>query len=423
MSTLSENIGGRKRLVGGPFGSKLVQSDYQETGVPVIRGGNMEFLNRWIGGEFAYVSEEKVDRDLSANLAQPGDIIVTQRGTLGQVSIVPPYLPHRKYVISQSQMAISVDTQRADPSFVYYFLRSPDFLQYVENSAIKTGVPHINLGLLRDTPVQWPDLEAQQQVAAVLSALDDKIELNQRMNETLEALAQAIFKDWFVAFGPTRRKMEGATDPVAILGGLIPEPAKAAPLAALFPARFCEDGLPEGWERLPLEKTIVLQRGFDLPKTDRTDGLFPVIAASGLNGTHNEFKVKGPGVCTGRSGVLGGVFFVKRDFWPLNTSLWVKEYPNATPLYAFYLLKTLDLLSLNAGSAVPTLNRNHVHKLQVPTPRIAVVLEFEKLASTLYDRIDTSEVENHTLAETRDYILPKLMSGVVRVREAEKAVP
>ena len=89
MTSLEEQVGGSQNVLGGPFGSKLTQKDYTETGVPVIRGSNMVTGERWLGGEFAYVSEAKVEADLKRNLAQPGDIIVTQRGTLGQVAIAP----------------------------------------------------------------------------------------------------------------------------------------------------------------------------------------------------------------------------------------------------------------------------------------------------------------------------------------------
>ena len=197
MSTLAARVGGKNRVVGGPFGSKLTQADYVIDGVPVIRGANMEHSGRWLGGTYVFVSEMKARADLASNLASPGDIIVTQRGTLGQVSIVPHSGGHNRYVISQSQMAISVDSNSADPLFVYYFLKSPQFAQHLESTTIQTGVPHINLGILRDTPVDWPSLYEQQRSAAVLGALDDKIELNRRMNETLEAMARAIFKDWF----------------------------------------------------------------------------------------------------------------------------------------------------------------------------------------------------------------------------------
>lgn len=295
----------------------------------------------------------------------------------------------------------------------------------IVNMHVGTLIPHFKKGDFDKLEIPLPDEPTQRFTGDMYLSLTEKIELNRRMNETLEGMAQAIFRDWFVDFGPVRRKIAlqssaggkaaGEADWQAIMGGLTPDPARAAQLAALFPAAFGDDGLPVGWSLAPLSDLLVLQRGFDLPKTTRTDGDFPVIAASGPSGTHNEFKVKGPGVCTGRSGVLGGVYYVEKDFWPLNTSLWIKDYPGSSPLHAFHLLRGIDLAGFNAGSAVPTLNRNHVHGLPTVKPPMAVVQAFDALAGPLYAKIAAGDGENKVLAETRDYLLPRLMSGAVRV--------
>ena len=110
---------------------------------------------------------------------------------------------------------------------------------------------------------------------------------------------------------------------------------------------------------------IILQRGFDLPKHIRDEGEYPVIAATGIHGSHSEFKVNPPGVVTGRSGSLGEVVFVERPYWPLNTTLWVKDFKENQPRYVYYFLKTLDLKRFNSGAGVPTLNRNHLDTLVV----------------------------------------------------------
>jgi type I restriction enzyme S subunit len=180
----------KNALVGGPFGSNLVQRDYVPSGIPVIRGQNMGF-GRWVSGEFAFVSEEKAQQ-LAPNTARPGDLIFTQRGTLGQIAIVSTE-PHNRYIISQSQMKLSVDSAKADALFLYYFFTTEEQQDYILRNAIQTGVPHTNLQHLRETPLRLPSLPEQRAIAGVLGALDDKIELNRRMNETLEALAQAEF--------------------------------------------------------------------------------------------------------------------------------------------------------------------------------------------------------------------------------------
>ena len=244
-------------------------------------------------------------------------------------------------------------------------------------------------GMIEDFDIALPPLPTQRRIADILSALDDKIELNRQTNATLEAMAQAIFKQWFVDFhypGATGERVESEL-------GLI----------------------PAGWRVGTFGELMILQRGFDLPKKKRVSGKYSVIAASGPSGTHNEFKVKGPGVTTGRSGVLGNVFYSADDFWPLNTSLWVKEFKQSTPIFAFYFLKTLDLSAMNGGSAVPTLNRNHVHALTVAIPPKHLIEEFESIISSLLAIRKTKRNESRTLAQTRDALLPKLMRGEIEV--------
>ena len=125
---------------------------------------------------------------------------------------------------------------------------------------------------------------------------------------------------------------------------------------------------------------------------------------------------------TGRSGVLGAVFFVHEDFWPLNTSLWVKQFKQSTPSYAYHLLRRLDFAIFNAGSAVPTLNRNHVHSLPaiIPSPRLIEV--FDSLVVPSMKRQRVGEQESLSLAAIRDTLLPKLISGELCARDAERMV-
>jgi type I restriction enzyme S subunit len=117
--------------------------------------------------------------------------------------------------------------------------------------------------------------------------------------------------------------------------------------------------------QLQFKNFITLQRGFDLPKKDRVLGDYPVVASTAINGYHAEHKVQPPGVVTGRSGSLGEVLYIDKPFWPLNTTLWVKDFIGNLPLYVYYFLKTLDLKQYNSGAGVPTLNRNHLETLEV----------------------------------------------------------
>jgi type I restriction enzyme S subunit len=224
----------RNALVGGPFGSNLTTRDFVASGVPVIQGRNMG--KRWVSGDFVYVEQEKAS-SLRANLARAGDLVFTQRGTLGQVSLISTD-GLETYVVSQSQMKLSVDRDLADPLYVYYYFSTDEQREYMRQHAIQTGIPHTNLGILRNTPVLLPPLPEQRAIAQILGTLDDKIELNRRMNETLESIARALFRSWFVDFEPVRAKSEGRA------AGL------PTHLADLFPDSFENSELgeiPAGW--------------------------------------------------------------------------------------------------------------------------------------------------------------------------------
>jgi len=301
-----------------------------------------------------------------------------------------------------------------DPTFFFYLLRylKPNFVGIARNKQT-TGLGHVTKRDLEAIEAAYPSLPEQRAIAHILGTLDDKIELNRRINETLEAMARAMFKSWFVDFDPVGAKAEGR------------DPGLPKPVADFFPDSFENSELgaiPAGWGVGRLDDVLVLQRGFDLPTSLRTPGLYPVIAASGPNGSHNQFMVRGPGVTTGRSGVLGNVFYVHQDFWPLNTSLWVKEFKASTPAYAFYLLRGLDFRLFNAGSAVPTLNRNHVHGLPTLMPPMKLIEAFEAFAVTTLRRQRTGEIESSTLASLRDALLPKLISGELRIHDAERFI-
>jgi len=144
----------RYAFVGGPFGSNLTTRDYVDEGVPVIRGNNLPADRTFLDDDFVVVTEEKADT-LQSNIAYPGDVIFTQRGTFGQVGILPLEAKFSRYVISQSQMKLSVNPEKANARFAYYFFRMPSTVQSVINHALTSGVPHINLGILKNFELVW----------------------------------------------------------------------------------------------------------------------------------------------------------------------------------------------------------------------------------------------------------------------------
>ena len=152
--------------------------------------------------------------------------------------------------------------------------------------------------------------------------------------------------------------------------------------------------------KIPLSDFITLQRGFDLPTARRKEGDVPVIASTGIAGYHKEAKVRGPGVVIGRSGSIGGGQYTADDFWPLNTTLWVKDFKGNNPRFTFYLLKGIDFTRFNAGAGVPTLNRNHIASLRVSTFSSAEQDQIADILSAYDDLIENNRRRIQLLEES-----------------------
>jgi type I restriction enzyme S subunit len=421
----------RNALVGGPFGSNLVSSDYVDAGVPVIRGQNMG--GRWVAGEFAYVTDAKAE-SLKANLARPGDIIFTQRGTLGQVSVVPSARIDR-YLVSQSQMKLTVNRKLADPLFLYYVFSTAEQQDYIRQNAIQTGVPHTNLGILRGTPILLPPLPEQRSIAHILGTLDDKIELNRRMNATLEAMARALFQSWFVDFDPVRAKAEGR-DP-----GLPPE------IAALFPDSF-EDSvvgeIPRGWGVKHVGELADIVGG-TTPSTKEPKfwdgGTHAWATPKDLSGLsvpvllNTERRITDAGLSQVGSGLLpiGTVLLSSRA--PIGylavaeipvaiNQGFIAMIPKAGMSNLFLLLWASSaqeaIVSRANGSTFLEISKANFRPIPVVTPTVDLMRSFEKLARPLFERIVANTREAQSLATLRDTLLPKLISGELRVEDAER---
>lgn len=369
--------------------------------------GNERFIqrsNNWI---------QKADAS-NYRLHPPGSVVFAKIGEALRANRRRVLV--RETIIDNNMMS-AVPKGDINPSFLLYVLEGIDFNDISRGSAL----PYLAAGDLNKLTVTIPRREVQQAIAETLSLLDQKIELNRRMKETLEGMAQAIFRDWFIDFGPTRRKEPGEADPVAIMGGLTPDPARAAELAALFPSAFGDDGLPVGWSRRTVESIMELAYGKALPKTLRKDGPYPVYGSGGVSGTHTSPLASGPGIIVGRKGTVGSLYWEAGDFFAIDTVFYVVPKDGVQLNFVWYLLQRLGLENMNTDAAVPGLNRGNAYRLEFAFGGAPLLEAFEALVGPLRARQDASNAETQTLAETRDYLLPRLMSGAVRVAPAADA--
>ncbi|TIS65602.1 restriction endonuclease subunit S [Mesorhizobium sp.] len=396
----------------GPFGSRMKADMYVPQGVPVIRGTNIG-QDRSLEGEWVFVTDSFAD-GIANCVVKPGDLVFPHRGSIGEVALIEER--HGRMVLSTSMMKFRADPQKANSEFLYYFFRSTAGRDEIMRFGSQVGTPGIGQPLtsLRQFRTPLPPLQIQTAIAELLGSLDDKIELNRRTSETLEGMAHAIFRDWFIDFGPTRRRIEGASDLLNILGGFVTDPERASVLADLFPPTLGDDGLPNGWDFGRVENLMELAYGKSLTKENRRDGPFPVYGSGGVTGCHDEALVKGPSVIVGRKGTVGSVYWEDRDFVPIDTVFYVKSSLPMT--FCYYLLQTLGLDGMNTDAAVPGLNRSNVYRLEVPVAPPELVRAFGEIAGLLRHKVAANDAEIRTLTSTRDFLLPRLISGDVRVR-------
>lgn len=280
-----------------------------------------------------------------------------------------------------SVIGFNADPHQADARFV----------KYLFDATIKGRAQQFSQGATQDNLSQEkllslefdvPKLEEQTRIADILSAYDDLIENNRRRMTLLEESARLLYREWFV-----RLRFPG------------------------YEHTRIASGVPEGWERVPLEDALVLQRGFDLPTQARQAGTVPIYGSTGILGYHDKAKAFAPGVVTGRSGTLGEVQYVADDYWPLNTALWIKEFRRVTPLFALFLLREMDLRQYNGGASVPTLDRKSVHRIEILIPSNLLLRSFDEFAAGIFAQIKNLNAQNQKLRAARDLLLPRLISG------------
>ena len=264
------------------------------------------------------------------------------------------------------------DSNILNPNYLMMWFSRDEFDRYADfksDAAVRGGY---NWEELCDTPIYLPPIEQQQKIVSEYETVTHRIRLNEQIIAKLEETAQALYRKMFV---------DGID----------------------------KNHLPEGWRIGTLGEMFELQRGFDLPSQDRIIGQFPIYASTGIIGYNNQFKVVPPCVVTGRSGSIGEVFYVDEKCWPLNTTLWVKDFKNTPPLFVYHKLKELELGKIIAGfAAVPTLNRNDVHMIKTFIPPKKILFEFERVIQILFYHQKVLNIENSKLTEMKMLLLSKL---------------
>lgn len=347
--------------------------------------------------------------EMATAIVPSGSILLLVRG-MTLHNDIPICITMRDMAFNQDVKAI-IPAPDVDVNFLAYWLlaQKSNLLGLVDSASHGTG--RLLSDVLLNLEIKLPSLPEQRAIARILGSLDDKIEANRRMNQTLEEMARAIFKSWFVDYDPVRAKAEGR-GPAGM----------DAETAALFPDGFEESEgrvVPKGWKVKNVGDVLVLAYGKALKEGNRNFGGIPVFGSNGQIGWHDEKLVEGPGIIVGRKGNPGFVTWSPTDFYSIDTTFYVILKDSCKSMhYVFHTLRLQDLASLGADSAVPGLNRNLAYLNQIVVPSSKILEIFDKNVEVLNAMIHANKEQSSNLSEISDAILPKLLSGEISIKEA-----
>jgi type I restriction enzyme, S subunit len=427
---VNELIERGKLFVGDGYRAK--NEELTNSGLPFARASNINNGFRFIGAD--RFPEENLGR-VGNKVSQPGDVVFTSKGTVGRFGFVRPETPRFVY---SPQLCFwrSLDTEVIDPRFLYYWMSGREFyLQFTGVAGQTDMADYVSLTDQRGMHITLPSIGEQRGIAKSLGSLDDKIEINRRMNETLEGIARAIFKSWFVDLDPVHVNVQGG------------DPRLPADIANLFPDRLVQSELgeiPEGWRTAKLPDIVDIAGG-GTPKTSvaefwngeipwfsvadsPTDSDIWVLAtersitSEGLDNCAARLLLPGATIITARGTVgqlalVGIPMAINQSCYGLIPRLGVRGF------FCYFLARTLiaELKQRSHGSVFETITRATLDAIEIVRPPAAIVDCFEALVGPILDRMRASLLEAVTLRRLRDVLLPKLLSGDMRANAAREA--
>lgn len=418
----------------GPFGSQLHASDYVPVGVPSVMPVNIGD-NRIVDDGIARITEDDAER-LSRHRLRPGDIVYSRRGDVERRALVRN--AQDGWLCGTGCLKVRFGTGVVDPLFASLYLGHPAVRQWIVQHAVGATMPNLNTGIMSSIPFALPPLPEQERIAHVLGTLDDKIELNRRMNATLEAMSRAIFKSWFVDFDPVRQKAAGK-QPVGM----------DAETAALFPDSFEHSELgevPAGWGVSEIRELLSLSRE-SLKPADHPEEVFAHYSLPAFDSGQWPANNLGSDIKSQKLIVQPGCVLISK-LNPRTPRVWLPQQPiNHRSIASTEFLVCSPNKETGAGDALiwcVGTNTNFIdyltslasgtsnsHQRVRPSdfldytmalPTSEVLIAFDAIVAPVLEKVRTARKQSRTLAALRDTLLPKLLSGEIRVPEAEEAV-
>ncbi|VAY89452.1 Restriction endonuclease S subunit [mine drainage metagenome] len=419
------------KIAMGPFGSNIKVSTFVPSGIPVISGEHLRGT-KMQDGRFNFITNEHAEK-LKNSLVIRGDVIFTHAGNIGQVAVIPEMSRYQKYIVSQRQFFARCKRDRILPEYLAYYFHSPDGHHKLLSNASQVGVPSIARpsSHLKSIEVPLPPLNHQRNVCDVMVALEMRIEHNRALATNLEAIARRLFKSWFVDFDPVRAKAAGEK-PIGL----------ADDIAALFPDRFVESELgeiPEEWKVGKVSDFCTNIRVGCTPSQFSSDDFYVGLehfdrhcltlwnGGSGDDATSNKSRFEKYDLLFGKL----RPYFHKVAIAPMNgicstDILVIRCADMAYREFMYFTLFQDDIIQFvsdaSGGTRMPRTNWETLANYDCAIPPETVSTAFGEITTPMIEIMMQCVSENDALAKLRDLLLPRLISGKLRVEDAESII-
>lgn len=371
LSDLVDVIGG-----GTP---KTTEESYWNGSIPWLSVKDFCGDKKYVYNTEKSITEEGLNNS-STKLLHKDNIIISARGTVGELAMIP-------YDMAFNQSCFGlIPKGNNDPHFVYYLLK--DKVRSLKSQTQGSVFDTITKATFDRIECADYSEEDQRRIVSILSSLDRKIELNNKINADLEEMAQAIFKNWFVDFEPFKD------------------------------GKFVDSELgmiPEGWKVGCLGDLITIKYGKDHKKLE--DGTFPVYGSGGFMRFVNSWLYNGESVLIPRKGTLDNIMYVCEKFWTVDTMFFSVPKMDYVMKYVYNYIKRFDFSKMNEGTSVPSNTAARLNKMQILIPTHEVLEMYDETLCPIYNKRKMNDKESRTLSLLRDTLLPRLMSGELEVPE------
>ncbi len=380
MSWQSEPLSALTLKIGSGSTPRGGDSVYISEGTTLIRSQNV-YNNEFSTDGLVYIDEKTAEKMKGVSVEKE-DVLVNITGdSVARCCLVhDAVLPAR---VNQHVAILRTNPKKLLPHFLAFYMVSP-FMQAKMLSWAGTGGTRkaLTKGMLEGFEIPLPPVDVQDKIVQKIRTYNDLIENNRRRIQLLEESARLLYQEWFVHL-----RFPGH-EQVKII-----------------------DGVPEGWEKIPLKQIATLNYGKALKAEVRVPGPFPVYGSSGEVGSHEKPLVKGPGIVVGRKGNVGSVYWVNTDFYPIDTVYFISAEESS--LFLYHALQNVQFI--NTDVAVPGLNRDMAYSREILVPDDKNYQRFLSEVVPIQEQINKLQDYNIKLAQARDLLLPKLMSGELTV--------